>query len=203
MSDDRAWRPIINSIDKAGLGKSNETTTTGRRKIHPHSLRKFFFSKVVGIIGETAAHALMGHSSYMKTYYRRTEMERAADYLKCMPYLNVLSENPTMKELKDDVKLESLRAVAQLIGIDPIRVKIEKQKELGRKPTSEEEILAIQNEVKRLRNENTNTKRIVAESELPKYFAKGWDIQTVLPSGKLIVTKSDKLDLVERFGMAG
>jgi len=189
VSDDRAWRTIINCVDKAGLGKSKETTMQGRRKIHPHSLRKFFFSKVVGMIGEAAAHALMGHSSYMKTYYRRTDEERAKDYLKCMQHLTIYSESPDKKKWKEEVKLESIRAFAKMLGVEPLSVRIEKQKQLGREPTAQEEIKAIQNEVKKLRSENNDPKKIITEEELPKHLADGWDIQTVLPSGKIVVNR--------------
>ncbi|MDE1853844.1 MAG: site-specific integrase [Thaumarchaeota archaeon] len=59
--------------------------------LHLHNAgRKWFFSKVVGAVGETAAHALMGHSFYLKTYYRRSLDERAADYLRAMPLVSFL-----------------------------------------------------------------------------------------------------------------
>lgn len=189
MSEDRAWRTIIECVEKAGLGKSREKTVHGRRKIHPHSFRKFFFSKVVGVIGETAAHAMMGHGSYLKTYYKRTEEERAADYLKCMPHLAIFGESPDMGRLKEEAKLEAIRVFAQALGIDPLRLRIEKQKELGREPSNEEEIEAIQSEIKRLRVGNNDPKKIVMEDELPRYLAEGWDVQTVLPSGKILIRK--------------
>lgn len=71
------------------------------------------------------------------------------------------------------------------------RVKIEKQKELGREPTDEEELEAIQNEIKKLRTVNSDPKKIITEEDLPKHLAEGWDVQTVLPSGKIIVTKAN------------
>ena len=190
MSEDRAWRTIIDCVEKAGLGKAKETTVHGRRKIHPHSFRKFFFSKVVGVIGETAAHAMMGHGSYLKTYYKRTEDERASDYLKCMPHLTIFAESPDMKRWKEEAKLEAVRAFAQALGVDPTKVRVEKQKKLGREPTPEEEIETIQNEIKRFRSRNSDPKKIVGEKELERYLAQGWDVQTVLPSGRIIIKKA-------------
>ena len=190
MSEDRAWRTIIDCIEKAGLGKKKETTIHGRRKIHPHSFRKFFFSRVVGIIGETAAHALMGHGTYLKTYYKRPENVRARDYLKCMPYLTIFSETTDIKKVKEEAKIEALRVFAQALGIDPERVRIEKERELGRPLSADEEIAAIQNEIKKLRNGNGDPKLIVTEEELPKYLEEGWDVQTVLPSGKILIRKT-------------
>jgi hypothetical protein len=112
MSEDRAWRTIIECVEKAGLGKDEETTIHGRRKIHQHSFRKFFFSKVVGIIGETVAHAMMGHGSHLKTYYKKTEEERGRDYLKCMPHLTIphltiFSESPEMSRWKEDTRIKA------------------------------------------------------------------------------------------------
>ena len=150
MSEDRAWSTITECIEKAGLGKSKETTTCGRRKIHPYSLRKFFFSNAVGVIGETAAHAIMGHGSYQQTYYRRTEEERSKDYLKCMAYLSIFKDNVDLRNVKNEAALAAIRAFAEAYGIDPLRVKIEKQKETGKEPTTDEEIVAIQNEIKKL-----------------------------------------------------
>ncbi|MGD0072398.1 MAG: site-specific integrase [Candidatus Bathyarchaeia archaeon] len=189
VSEDRAWSTITECIEKAGLGKGKETTTCGRRKIHPYSLRKFFFSKAVGVIGETATHAMMGHGSYQQTYYRRTEEERAKDYLKCMPHLFIFKDNVDLRNVKSEAALAAMRAFAEAYGIDPLRVKIEKQKETGKEPTTDEEIAAIQNEIKKLRAKESEPKTIVTESELQQYLAQGWDVSTVLPSGKIVVTK--------------
>ena len=189
MSEDRAWRTVIDNVEKAGLGKSKEATVHRRRKIHPHSFRKFFFSKTVGVIGETASHAMMGHGTYLKTNYRRTEAERAKDYLKCMPYLTVFGESPDMNRWKEETKLEAVRAFAQALGVDPLRLRIEKAKESGKDLSIGEEIEAIQNEIKKLRPQKDDPKKIIDENELSEYLADGWDIQTVLPSGKIVIRK--------------
>ncbi|MBX5321280.1 MAG: hypothetical protein QHH12_08245 [Candidatus Bathyarchaeota archaeon] len=39
-------------------------------------------------------------------------------------------------------------------------------------------------------NSNNNPKKIVDEKELERYLAKGWDVQGVLPSGKILVRKT-------------
>jgi len=199
MSEDRAWRTIIECIEKAGLGKSKEATVHGRRKIHPHSFRKFFFSRVVGIVGETAAHAMMGHGSYMKTYYKRTEEERARDYLRCMPYLTIFSESPDMSKWKEEAKIEAIKAFAKSLGIENIEVRIAKLKQ--EKPgISDEEALGhaireglgiakLRAEVDGERKYN-DPKKIIDEDELERYLANGWDVQTVLPSGRILIRKT-------------
>lgn len=197
MSEDRAWRTIIECVEKAGLGKSKETTIHGRRKIHPHSFRKFFYSRVVGVIGETAAHAMMGHGSYMKTYYKRTEEERARDYLKCMPHLTIFGESPDVSRLKEEAKIEAIKAFAKTLGIENVEIRIAQLKEeepeisdeeaLGRVIREELGIAKLNTQIKR---ENMDPKKIINESELERYLAEGWDVQTLLPSGKILIRKS-------------
>lgn len=92
--------------------------------------------------------------------------------------------------MKKGVALEAIRRFAEAFGIDPMKVKIEKQKELDRDPNSEEEIQAIQNEIKKMRAQpNNDPKKIIQERELEGYLSDGWDVQTVLPSGKILVRK--------------
>lgn len=37
---------------------------------------------------------------------------------------------------------------------------------------------------------NSDPKKIVREGELERYLADGWDVQTVLPSGKILIRKA-------------
>jgi hypothetical protein len=37
--------------------------------------------------------------------------------------------------------------------------------------------------------ENNDPKKIIGENELEHYLAEGWDVQTVLPSGKILIKK--------------
>jgi integrase len=192
VSDDRAWRTIINSIDRAGLGKKNEATIQGRRKIHPHSFRKFFFSKTVGVIGETASHALMGHSSYMKTYYRITEKERTKDYLKCMPYVTIFSESPEKTIETDKLRKKQVLDTVKLLGFSEEKIR-RVEEALAKYATVDnavEEIRKLGLESHNVvEKSNNDPKKIVDESQLENYLAKGWDLQTILPSGKILIRK--------------
>lgn len=197
MSEDRAWRTITECIEKAELGKAKEKTVTGRRKLHPHSFRKFFFSRVVGVIGETAAHALMGHGSYLKTYYKRAEEERARDYLRCMPHLTIFTESADMKKWKDEAKIEAIKAFAKSLGIEGLEIRIAQLKKKIPEISEEEALSQIIREslgITKLnmgnQNSNNDPKKIVSENELEKFLAEGWDVQAVLPSGKILIKKS-------------
>jgi hypothetical protein len=68
-------------------------------------------------------------------------------------------------------------------------VKSEKQRDIGREPSPEEEIQLIQNEIRKMRTHEDDPKKIVDENELEHYLGDGWDVQTVLPSGRILVRK--------------
>ncbi len=55
------------------MANVSKGTATGR--FIPHVFRKFFFTNAVGAMGETATHAMMGHSFYPQTHYRRPPLE--------------------------------------------------------------------------------------------------------------------------------
>ena len=97
------------------------------RKVHFHLFRKFFLTKASDVIGEHAGHALCGHGFYMDTYYRKSEEEREADYLRLMPHLTFLSRVRYKEEdMAARVKRELLRAAGysqrELERLDPSKL---------------------------------------------------------------------------------
>ena len=76
-----------------------------------------------------------------------------------------------------------------MMGIDPMRIRIEKERELGRKLTEEEELILIENEMKKIREGCGDPKKIVREEDLERYLKEGWDIHTILPSGKIVIRR--------------
>jgi CRISPR/Cas system Type II protein with McrA/HNH and RuvC-like nuclease domain len=75
---------------------------------------------------------------------------------------------------KMEAVVEAMRRMAEAYGIDPMRVRIERQKELGRNLDSEEEIQAMQNEIKKTREGEKDPQTIVKEGELESYLRDGW-----------------------------
>jgi integrase len=100
-------------LPKMGLGQRIE----GHRywQVHPHVFRKFFFTNAVGAMGETAAHAMMGHSFYLSTYFRRPLEDRRADYRKAACNLIVMDANSS--DRVKEARLEALRVVASSLGL--------------------------------------------------------------------------------------
>ena len=180
-------------------------------KFHLYSFRKFFFTNIVGTIGETAAHALMGHRTYMDTYYKKPPEERRADYLKCMPNLTIFKpktedvELKTLKVLVESGQLDLSKStvrkyLVEKLGIEDMEIKIAKMRQEGveggeafaRIISDELGIKPMRLEISKPKfeaNLNSDPKKIVSEGELGRYLAEGWGIQTILPSGKIVVRK--------------
>jgi len=173
--------------------------------IHPHCLRKAFervlrSRRIDGTIMDTKTQEfLMGHilpgsqDPYFGSGIRVEGSTISFDKNKVdelrVEYSKLVFAHeapPTRKELV----LEAIRRFAESFGIDPMKVRIEKKKELGREPEAEEEIQAIQNEIKKMKSGNDDPKKIVSEDELDHYLAEGWDVQTVLPSGKILIRRA-------------
>lgn len=78
----------------------NKLARNGRRVIHFHAFREFFYTAVSNISGSNFAHALMGHHEYLDTYYALTEKEQINLYKKSEPYLTVSDYTKIEKSLK-------------------------------------------------------------------------------------------------------
>jgi integrase len=61
----------------------------GRRVIHFHAFREYFYTIVSNVSGSNFAHALMGHHDYLDTYYALSEKQQVKLYQKAMPYLTI------------------------------------------------------------------------------------------------------------------
>jgi len=161
-------------------------------KFHPHELRDTFESTcaVTGVDKQVREFFLghnidrLGYDKSPKLYPEHFKLQ----YMKAAKMLNIISKP---KGPDTELFLNTVRAMASNFGVDPMKVRIEKQRELGRKPTVEEEIEALNIELKTLKKaKEADPKKIVNEKELQRYLAEGWDVQTVLPSGKVLIRRS-------------
>jgi len=91
--------------------------------------------------------------------------------------------------MKREAALEAIRRFAEAFWIDSMRVRIERQRELRRDPSSEEEIQAIQEEIRRMREGEKDPQMIVREAELEAYLKEGWQFVSVLPSQRILIRK--------------
>jgi integrase len=98
--------------------------------VHFHLLRKYFMTRGSDVIGEHATHALMGHSFYMDTYYKKSVEERAADYRKLVPHLTAFARvDPGQADVLSAMNRrflqvfsftdEEIRGIGDLSGLSP------------------------------------------------------------------------------------
>ena len=67
----------------------NRLARNGRKVIHFHAFREYFYTTVSNVSGSNFAHALMGHHEYLDTYYTLSEKQQIKLYQKAMPYLTI------------------------------------------------------------------------------------------------------------------
>jgi integrase len=89
LKEKTAIQTFRRACERAGCDRLIEGHRT--HVVHFHLLRKYFMTRGSDVIGEHATHALMGHSFYMDTYYRKTVEERALDYRRLVPHLTVFA----------------------------------------------------------------------------------------------------------------
>lgn len=81
MNDDRLFPFDVstarivwnNALDKAGF--NGRDSSTKRHRLHPHSLRKFFRTRMATVVPVDVVEALMGHSAYLTDVYRKHTVE--------------------------------------------------------------------------------------------------------------------------------
>lgn len=78
----------------------NMKMRNGKRVIHYHALREFFYTTVSNVAGSNFAHALMGHHSYLDTYYSLPEKEKTKLYQKCEAQLTMSDFTKIEEELE-------------------------------------------------------------------------------------------------------
>jgi hypothetical protein len=143
-------------------------------------------------VNPVASEFFLGHRIDKLGYDKSPEYDVdwfKREYMKVEPRLNLLSGTGNREDMKKEVALEAIRRFGEAFGIDPMKIRIEKQRELGRSIDSEEEIQLITNTIKKLREPEDDPQIIVPESDLKAYLEDGWEFVSVLPSQKILIRK--------------
>lgn len=158
--------------------------------VSPHCLRKAFESALRNSgMDPKDQEFLMGHilPGSQDTYYDKTKIEdlrRKYAQVEFFPPKNYTSEELRKKQVLD---------TARLFGYDEERIK-RVEEALARYASVDEAI----EEIRKLSlggynikkgNPRREPKKIIDENDLEAYLTKGWDVQTVLSSGKILITK--------------
>jgi integrase len=91
------------ALHKSGLNGKDKST--GREKIHPHVLRKFFRTRLGSVIPVDVIEALMGHEKYLTEVYRKYSLEDLRKfYLKGESALLVFTDAAEVTKLRQEVE---------------------------------------------------------------------------------------------------
>lgn len=167
-------------------------------KARPYVLRSYFDTRLLlaeshGRIAHAYRQFFMGHKGDIEARYTTNkgrlpdelieDMRRA--FLQSEPFLS--TEGMHEKD-KKELLLEMWREQAKLYGINPLRIKIEKQREEGKVLGIDQEILAIKDAIVKEREARFEGK-LVTEQDLLSYVQDGWEIVKELSNGKVLVRR--------------
>ena len=177
---------------KIGLRETKEGARYEFKQVH--GFRKFFKSNSERFMKSIYVEILMGHSTGVSdSYMKPQEEDMLEEYVKAIPALTVLTkEGPTVEDLdevKRQARVEALKVVAESMGIDPEKVKVEKME--GLSPEEEERLIKqlIREEMESRKEGESDPQRIIREAELEAHLKEGWQFVCVLPSKRILVRK--------------
>jgi integrase len=156
----------------------------GRDVLHLHSLRKFFFSQLVPVLGREVVEALMGHKAFLDSSYRRFTMEQmAGHYLKGMDEVTAL-----LRRQAPDEATVLATFNRQFLKISRYTdEEIEALGDLSKLSDDRLQELIDRKQLEKLGLDKGNRQKVVPMSELKKWVGEGWEYVTALPDGEAIV----------------
>jgi hypothetical protein len=183
-------------------------TMRPRFKWRPYVLRAYFDTQMLlaeshGKVSHLYRVFSMGHKGDIEARYSTNKGRLPQNLIEDMrsafaassEYLETI---PRPERDKKEMLLEMWKAQAKMYGIDPIKVKIEKEKELGEELSLDKELELLTTEIKQITMPQlTNTKpyqsKIISEKELVPYMEDGWDIVRELSDGRFLIKKPNHM----------
>jgi hypothetical protein len=208
--------PVIASKSGGGNNRESRFMTTRnvsriirkamrpRFRWRPYVLRAYFDTQLLlaeshGKLSHPYRVFFMGHKGDMEATYTTNkrlpenlieDMRRAfrdsAEYLET---------TPRTTGDKKEMLLEMWREQAKMYGIDPMKVRIEKERELGKELSLDEEQKLLTTEIKRLAMPQLNNNgkpyqsKVIGENELVPYVEEGWEIVRELSNRRFLIKK--------------
>lgn len=193
------------ALRNAGLVEKDDH---GRDTIHIHCLRKFFFTRMLAVLGREITEALVGHKEYLDSAYRRYTLdELGSHYLKGMEAVSVLSpKTVSHEEMGRQIELGNYKFyISNSRLAEPVeRVLSQAIASKGRRLTMEEELTLFKEEYLTLKQQedallDEGTERmmsgikseqmLVDETELESLLKSDWTFVSQLSSGKIVVRR--------------
>jgi len=197
LDQDAINRLVTRAAIKAGITNSYNTSD-GKTKytIHHHCLRKFWQTAMEQAgVAKPWYDFMMGHSlgPLDKAYSNPNRQQLLDAYKRAEPYLSISRINvPEIDSLKKEMLLSVMKQQCEILGYDPNRIKIKREKEIGKTILIDEEIEIFQKEIlnitmKNRINNNQFEHKIVNENELTNYLNKGWELVKELSTGNIVI----------------
>jgi len=154
-----------------------------------HSLRKAFQAALrINRLDPKDQEFLMGHilPGSQDPYYDYTKTE---DFRRKYRQVQFFPQAASSEELRKKQIIDMVK----LLGFPDEKIKRAEEAFAKYKTVNEAiaEIRKLTLEGYKLKKEaNSDPKKIVSEDDLERYLAEGWDVQTVLPSGRILIRKT-------------
>lgn len=188
IKDDTLFTVVKRAARKAGIAEW--------MNVYPHCLRKAFESALRNArLDPKDQEFLMGHilPGSQDTYYDKTKVDQLREKYSAVRFFGALIE-----DIKKESKLEALRSIAETVfKMDPMKLRMEKRKSIGRELSTDEELELLQSEIKKPKtirqtahdgNGHFETK-LATEDELIPSLNEGWDIVKELSNGKIVLRR--------------
>ena len=173
-------RMVKRAAKNAGIAQWKDVTAHGLRKAFESALRN-------NRLDIKDQEFLMGHilPGSQDAYYDKTKVEELrAKYAR----VEFFPQPMGSEELRKRQILDMVR----LLGFPEERVK-KVEEALAKHKTVDEAMEEIRelglNSFERREGKNSDPRKIVSEGELEGYLAEGWDVQAILPSGRILVRR--------------
>jgi len=191
---------------RAGIQKSRRRERDGKRQheIHLHAFRRYWkhMMRSAGIRDDEFLNFVLGHVPPYGGAYDKYTLDLVTQlYRQVSPRLSLARGEEDVTKVKEEATLEAVRRMAEAMGVDPMRVKIEREKSAGRALTMEEELKLIQGEIAKLvspqksRRAEANGGRPyeaaeISEKELVEYMEAGWEIVKELRNRRIVIRRN-------------
>jgi len=181
-------------LKKAHLHKKSKSWHV----LHLHTLKKFCETNLINAgVKPSYREFWLGHKGlYLESsYFKGEEQEHLKEYRKAIPHLSIieaptLSKEDVRKQIAESIPDEILQKVAdergetlQQLKLDMAFGKPETQK-IEEKPYTELEHVERK---RKYPKKEEDCQKLIEETELKEYLAKGYRFVSVLPSGKIVV----------------
>jgi len=186
----RAYTPLdISAVTRMVKRAAKMAGIEEWRHVTPHSLRKAYERALRNSgLDLKDQEFLMGHilPRSQDTYYDKTKVEELrAKYAKVEFF-------PSIRMPMEELRRRQIIDMVRLLGFPEDKIK-RVEEALAKYETVDEameEIRKLSLEGYKVREDvNSDPKKIVDEDELEKYLADGWDVQMVLPSGRILIRR--------------